>query len=352
MGFQNRDYARSGNASWNGVTDAPVCRAILIATIVVFLLQIFSARDAVVQHRPDMFQSLREAAERHSPESSDEIELLIPMPVRTRVSAIQELLQLETAKVLSGQVWRVFTMAFCHDRYTIWHIFMNMLVLWWFGPTLETMYGSKEFLLFYLGGALAASLAYIGLDVLTGDPVPAIGASGAVMAVTVLFAFHFPTHIIRVFYIIPIEIRWLVWIYALVDLHPVLLELSGSSFSDGIAHAAHLGGLAFGFLYSRRRWYLSPFFTLSWLPQSLRSSSWFTSNRPGPFSAQPPMPPREIVPFPRARVAREADSSQLDDLLDKIRVSGQESLTEEEIQTLIRESERLRNESERLKNRR
>ncbi len=308
------------------MTDAPACRGLLIATIVVFLLQIFSTRTTSRENSRDILKPLRDAVREYDPESGDELDDVIHIPRRRRVSFVQEWLQLETNKVLQGQIWRLITCAFCHDRYTIWHIFMNMLFFWWFAPVLESMYGSREFLLFYLSSALASSLAYVGLDILTGDPVPAIGASGAVMAVTMLYAYHFPTHIIRVFFVIPVEIRYLVWIYAIIDLDPVLIELSGDSFGDGVAHAAHLGGLAFGFFYSRRQWRLSP----------LLDRDRLRFRRPEPFE------PRDLIPFPRRPSPQPSVSSRLDQILDKIRESGRESLTDDELQTLIQESERLR----------
>ncbi len=133
-----------------------------------------------------------------------------------------------------------------------------MLFFYWFGSTLEVMYGSREFLLFYLSAALTASLAFVGLDLITGGAAPMIGASGAVMGVTMLFAIHYPRHVIYVMLIIPIEVRWLVCLYVIFDLHPVLLALAGDRQFTGVAHAAHLGGLAFGFLYWKRGWRLEP----------------------------------------------------------------------------------------------
>ena len=140
---------------------------------------------------------------------------------------------------------------FCHDRFGVWHILFNMLFLYWFGRMLEPLYGSREFLLFYLTAAVVASLCYVGLDLFTRHSVPAIGASVAAMAVVVLYAIHHPREKIYVFMMIPIEIRWLVALYIIIDLHPVLLALLGTPMYTGVANAAHLGGAAFGFLYWR-----------------------------------------------------------------------------------------------------
>jgi membrane associated rhomboid family serine protease len=55
------------------------------------------------------------------------------------------------------------TYSFCHSEEDVWHIFFNMLALWFFGPTLERMYGTREFAWFYLLGAVASGLAFVGL---------------------------------------------------------------------------------------------------------------------------------------------------------------------------------------------
>ena len=103
----------------------------------------------------------------------------------------------------------------------------------------------------YLTAAIVSGLAFLALGMYLRDLTPAIGASGAVIAVLVLYATHYPRQVIRIWGILPIEIRWLVGIYIVYDLYPVLLALGGSQVNDGVAHSAHLGGLAFGFLYRK-----------------------------------------------------------------------------------------------------
>ena len=74
-----------------------------------------------------------------------------------------------------------------------------------------------------------------------GD-IPAIGASGAVWGVVALYALMYPYERIYIYFLFPIEIRWLVLLYFIFDLHPVLLALSGDRQFTGVAHAAHIGG--------------------------------------------------------------------------------------------------------------
>jgi membrane associated rhomboid family serine protease len=234
--------------------------------------------------------------------------------------------------VHQGQVWRLLTHAFCHDRHSIWHIVFNMLLLFWFGPTLESMYGSREFLLFYLTAAVVAGLFFVGLDLWLGTTVPGIGASGAVMAVMMLYTWHYPRDTICIFWFFPIEIRWLMLFYLIFDLHPVLLALSGDRISTGIAHAAHLGGLAFGFCYAKFDWRLEPILDR--------------------LTARPARRRQPLKKLSRTLVARpgaepEPDRDRLDELLEKISLSGQASLTDEERAILQKASERFRNQSKR-----
>jgi membrane associated rhomboid family serine protease len=315
MGIENRDYYRDspvysdggGGGGWSAGSVAPVCKYLLIITIAVFVLQLFTAPQVGA--------------------------------VGERYDLVQKWLQLDGTKVIGqGQVWRLVTCAFCHSRKKIFHIVFNMLFLFWFGRTLERMYGSREFLLFYITAALMASLAYIGLDLITGENVPMIGASGAVMGVMMLYAIHFPRQQILLFFVIPLEIRWLVLFYVIFDLYPVLLELSGSGAalepsgkeqSGGVAHAAHLGGLAFGFVYWRWHLRLEKF----WLSlRALRFDRLFGSRR----GIRLHQPSREGK--------QKSMDAKVDRILEKIHAEGEASLTARERQVLMKASQQYKDQ--------
>src|ERR1700730_15360645 len=102
-----------------------------------------------------------------------------------------------------------------------------MVLLFWLGCRLETMYGSREFLLFYLTAALCGSAAYVALAFYTGSNTPAIGASGAVMGVMMLYTIFYPFETITLFWILPVQLWLMLSLYVLFDLHPVLLALAG-----------------------------------------------------------------------------------------------------------------------------
>lgn len=357
MGLYNRDYYRelhraSSRGEWGIPGLTPVVKYIIFANVIVFLLQIFfvrevelSPREMIRRYNPPLDKLLTKT-EGEGPEAVEalkkdypEIEKMLSrkdlsallFPYTEKVPIVQEWLELDADKVVySGQVWRLLTHAFCHSRYDIFHILINMLLLYWFGCTLESMYGSREFFLFYLTAALAGGLAYIGLDLYTGTSTPAVGASGAVMGVMMLYTMHFPCETIFFCWFFPIQMRWLMVIYVIWEIHPVLLALSGDRMLSGIAHAAHLGGLAFGFFYAKFEWRIEPFLErISW-------PRWRWKRRPRLRLVE--LPPPEPEP--------DTDMERVDQVLQKIIASGQASLTEEERAILQTASARLKKRNE------
>jgi membrane associated rhomboid family serine protease len=324
MGIYNRDYIRELQPE-GGLDTAPVVKYLIIANVVVFLLQIFWVREV----RLSPLDYLRRQGIDATDPEFDELLKEDKLDRRThteRISVLQEWCELDTNKIIQGgQVWRLLTHAFCHDRYGLYHIVINMLCLYWFGTTLEYMYGSREFLLFYLTAAVVAGLAFVGLQVYTGSSVPAIGASGAVMAVMMLYTMHFPTEEILVCWFFPLQMRWVMLFFVIWDLHPILLALAGDRVFTGVANAAHLGGLAFGFLYARYEWHLES------LAERLPGLRWQARPRPR-------LRPARVT----CSEPRDPESCRMDEVLQKIYESGQDSLTAEERAFLENASARLR----------
>ena len=340
MGLESRHYFRDGRYSdsfsgW-GLDFTPVVKKLIIANVVVFLLQIFFTRPVPHQIPADFEEATKdlpadkdggdhEKSEEALRKARDRLEEMWERMPGSRASVVQEWFELDPKKTIQwGQVWRLLTCAFCHDRLSIWHILFNMLMLYWFGTRLERMYGSREFLLFYLTAAVCSSLAYVGLALYTDSNTPAIGASGAVMGVMMLYVIFYPNETILIFWVIPVPLWLLLSVYVLYDLHPVLLALAGDRVFTGVAHAGHLGGLAFGFIYWK------------W---SLRLEAVFgRATRRWPRHEQAPYREREILPF----TERDALSERVDEVLQKISEQGKESLTDEERDILIRASEKFR----------
>jgi membrane associated rhomboid family serine protease len=242
---------------------------------------------------------------------------------------VTDLLILNPKDVLNGEVWRLLTYAFLHDIRTWQHIVFNMLFLWWFGTDVETIYGTKEFLVYYLVSAFLGGLGYVALSIADHNNIPCLGASGAVTAVMVLCACHFPRKMILLFFLIPIPI----WIF-------VLFQVGRDAFAflsheeTGTAVTVHLAGAAFGFLYYKTQWRLT-----SLLP-SIRS--WRAQQRRPKLRVLRPeddLPEVVAVGAPPALPPDEQLEAKVDAVLAKVARSGQASLTDSERQILLRASE-------------
>lgn len=346
MGIEQRDYYRNDSGKGHGppgLADIPtVTKRLLIATILVFLAQIFVSRPA---NRDDfengitLNESLPVEAfqDDFDAYSGEEFQLWLP-----QVSPVQQALQLDPQRVKQGQVWRMVTYAFCHERYGMWHFVVNLLLLYWLGSRLERMYGSQEFCLFFFAATIAAGLAFLVLGLYTGSHAATIGASGAVWGLIALYVIHHPYERVNLFGLFPVEIRWIALLYLVYDLHPVLLAVNGDRFlhHGGVAHATHLGGAAFGWLYFKGAWRISPLWDK--VTGKAKHSKWTkrTVSRA----------PRDVIPLrdqDRPTVARIDPAhrrleAQLDQVLEKIQSEGRDALTEDEVRILEEASKQFR----------
>ena len=128
-----------------------------------------------------------------------------------------------------------------------------MLILWFFGSELERMWGSRQFVKFYLLCGIGAALFHMVFSF--QSVIPVIGASGAVYGVMMAFAVLFPDRIITLllFFIFPIQIKvkYLVMIAVASSVIGGISNLFGDQI--GTAHLAHLGGMAVGYLLLRKK---------------------------------------------------------------------------------------------------
>jgi membrane associated rhomboid family serine protease len=155
---------------------------------------------------------------------------------------LQEWLSFAAADVLR-KPWSPLSYMFVHMSFG--HLFMNMLVLFFFGPPLESRWGSRFFIKYYLitglSGALFSALLYPWVGA-----IPIIGASGAIFGLLVAFAMNWPNSKIYLYFLFPVPAKWVV-----VGLGLFSLFSTVSGVDDGVAHWAHLGGLITGFMYLR-----------------------------------------------------------------------------------------------------
>ena len=126
-----------------------------------------------------------------------------------------------------------------------WHLLFNMFAVFMFGRTLEQYWGSKQFLTYYMVCGIGAGLVQLLICYLTGSPYGTIGASGAVFGILLAFGMLFPNVPLYVMFIpIPIKAKYFVIFYGLLELYMGFSNRSG----DNVAHFAHLGGMLFGIL--------------------------------------------------------------------------------------------------------
>jgi membrane associated rhomboid family serine protease len=294
MGIYDREYYRDGSSSFLGTLarQGIVWKWLVAANAVVFVFQL-----ATATHGVDGW--------------------------------FTRLFWLDPEKVMRGEVWRLLTGAFLHS-FEWQHIVINMLILWWAGSEVEDIYGPREFLSFYLAAALLSSAAYVVWDVYSGARAPALGASGAVTAVLVLFALHYPTRIVYFMFFLPVPVILLVTLYVLHD----VLGLLGGRPGARIGFAAHLGGAAVGFLYYKLQWRFAGLLPTNWAWKLRRPRPRLRVYRGEAEPERVPVTTAAPRPMPDSQL-----EAELDAVLEKVARHGKSSLTEHEQQVLMRASE-------------
>ena len=224
---------------------------------------------------------------------------------------IYDSFQLDPVWPRALQLWRLITYQFLHDQNVVWHIFMNMIGLFFLGPTLERHWGSRRFLPFYLGCGVAGALFYFFLVAVRFLPaVPMLGASGAILGLLAACAILFPHFIVFIF-IFPVPIR-----VAAIGLTAVYFLIVITRGGNAGGNAAHLAGMAAGAAYV---------FSQSWrnrFRSKIQSSRW------------------------QKQVSEQRDlRAEVDRILQKVHDSGIQSLSSREKKTLkeATKAEQMRN---------
>jgi membrane associated rhomboid family serine protease len=183
--------------------------------------------------------------------------VLVFLAINTGVFALwlilgQSLFMLENFLVswdalAAGRTWTLLTSVFSH--LFVLHFLVNMFVLWSFGPIVEYTIGSMRFFSFYLFAGVIASLAhaFVSAFVLGQPDTPALGASGAISGVILLFAFIYPRARILLFGLIPMPALTGALLFVGLDVLGLIWQAEGGGLPIG--HGAHLGGAVTGILY-------------------------------------------------------------------------------------------------------
>jgi membrane associated rhomboid family serine protease len=148
--------------------------------------------------------------------------------------------------VRNFMVWQLFTYLFLHGG--PWHLIFNMLTLWMFGSPLEQDWGTRRFLKYYFVCGIGAGLFDLALNILFGHwNNTTIGASGAIYGLLLAFGVCYPDQTVLMNFLFPIKAKYMVMIYAGVEL------LMSMSVNSGVSNIAHLGGMVVGFVYLKSR---------------------------------------------------------------------------------------------------
>jgi membrane associated rhomboid family serine protease len=250
------------------------------------------------------------------------VTLLVGQPL------VVEWLAFQPDRVLT-RFWGAFTYMFVHAGFG--HLFVNMLVLFFFGPPLESRWGGKEFFRFYV----VSGLGGVALSFLLA-PSWVVGASAACYGLMLAFAMNWPNAPIYVYAIFPVKAKWLVAFLFVMTLFGAFGSPGGA-----VAHFAHLGGIVTAFLYLK--------------------ADWRTSRALKGLRSVTPRAPRRLAIVPRDEEEREAHGAtggesrsgwspaeerrildEVDRVLDKISAHGMSSLSAEERRLLDEVSRRRR----------
>lgn len=236
------------------------------------------------------------------------------------------------------QVWQLITYQFMHGGFS--HILFNMFALWMFGASIEDIFGSKKFLIFYLLAGVSAGLLHLFVSpLLGGAPAVTIGASGAVYGVLIAYALFFPDNLIFLYFLIPIKAKYLIGFLVVLEF------LAVDSASSGVAHLAHLGGALFAFLYIMfdKNSYVSlkNLFRKSYYYKPKSDKNIFSNPFSGRSSVNKNVEEADYYDISQ-KDDDEVSQAEIDKILDKISQSGYQNLTEREKRILFQASKKMK----------
>jgi membrane associated rhomboid family serine protease len=226
------------------------------------------------------------------------------------------------AKVVHERwIWQPFTYLFLHAN--LFHILFNLFALWMFGMPVESQWGPKQFLKYYLICGVGAGIVNVIIDPSGLSPI--IGASGAIYGLLVAFALLYPEAVVYLYFFFPIKAKHMAILFGLVEF------IAGtSSSSPTVARFAHLAGMVIGFVYIKWWWAIK-------VKTVGAIKSWVKPAREAALEDEP----RRRVERPVVSGKAVSDEmAEVDRILDKILEKGEESLTDREREILRRQAKR------------
>ena len=206
-------------------------------------------------------------------------------------------------------IWQPFTYLFFHGG--IWHVLINMFVLWMFGSELERLWGKSHFLKFYFVTGIGSGLLTMLFSLQSITPI--VGASGAVYGVLLAYGLTYPNRQIYLYGIIPIKSIWFV-----IGIGMIAFMSSFNNISQ-VSHITHLSGMLIGYLMLKR-------------PVEWRSLWFYIRKRTLEY---------RVVQEEKKATHRQKIEQDIDIILDKINREGFDSLSQKEQDSLYKGSRSL-----------
>jgi membrane associated rhomboid family serine protease len=242
--------------------------------------------------------------------------------------------------------WAFITHMFLHEG--IWHLLWNMLGLYFFGRIVGDLLGDRRVLPIYLLSGLAGGVAYFALaNILPGFEPFALGASAAFMGLLAVAGVTAPNYLINLLLLGEVKLKYIVAFFLILDLVSISLNF-GAGGSYG-----HLGGAAMGFLIAQQLQngndWTSPVNRIWDSITGFFENMFSEKQRPKSTYRNPDMKKQTVGGGRPTRTASRRSATaddelsyqeQLDAILDKIKLTGYDSLTAAEKEFLFNASNR------------
>ena len=232
-------------------------------------------------------------------------------------------LALTTDGLRSGFVWQLFTFQFLHGG--LFHLLMNLMGLWFLGSWVERVLGTQRYLFFFALCGVGGGLLQGSLMLLFPGHYGSLlyGASAGTSGMLALFAVLEAESELRWNFVIPIRAKHLLWLEAGISLFFTVVPAN-----QGVAHAAHLGGILAGLAFARLGWHRD-YVPLPWEKWFARKPDKVSRVSGIGGSIELRRPSKDEAPL-----AADFISQEVDPILDKISAHGIHSLTDKERKTL------------------
>jgi len=115
---------------------------------------------------------------------------------------------MDPASVLRGELWRIVTYVLLPTNGGIFLV-ISLFFYYWLGESLERLWGSTKFTVYYVSGTLLTALASLLAYLIDGISVPIYGAVYVNTALFLAFALNYPDAMVNIYFIIPVKMKWL-----------------------------------------------------------------------------------------------------------------------------------------------